>query len=87
MYGLGCILFELAYGVKVNNYQDEMVIDRDLQQLFRKLLNEDPNTRFAGGWEDIKRQKFFHGVEWDDPGKINTSVFLKILTDKNADVK
>ena len=46
VYGFGCILFELASGSRVSEYQDGLVGDADLERLLRKLLNEDPGVRF-----------------------------------------
>ena len=66
-------MFELACGAKISSYQDNLISSEELRQLFGKLLNADPEVRFAGGWEDIKKQKFFHDIEWEDPGKINTA--------------
>ena len=87
VYGVGCILFELSEGTKMCNYSSQMVHSCELRQTLEKLLNSDPEVRFSGGWEEIKKLPLFRGIEWDDPGKMNTTIIEQLFAKNCADVQ
>jgi hypothetical protein len=42
-------------------------LNRDVEHLIRRLLNPNPSLRLGmlrGGIEDIKKHRWFHGVNW-----------------------
>lgn len=79
-FSLGATLYKLAtkklpFG-KTENFGSRQVkwstVPRGLAELLQALMALDPNQRLgcgADGWLEVKRHRFFHGMDWEESSK------------------